>query len=135
MATQKVSSDTISNELEYSFSRSGGPGGQHVNKVNTKVTLRWNIANSQLLEEEQKELLLKKLAKRITNEGELVLTSQEGRSQLANKIDAIAKLDKLLTKAFTVKKKRKPTKPTRASVQKRLESKKKQSEKKRWRKI
>lgn len=133
MEVTKVTFNLISGELEFGFSRSGGPGGQHVNKVNTKVTLKWDVANSQLLDEEQRTLLLKKLAKRLTKEGVLVLTSQEGRSQLANKEDAIAKLDALLAKAFVKKKKRKPTKPTKASVEKRLEAKKKLSEKKKWR--
>ena len=104
-----------------------------MNKVNTKVTLRWDVANSQLLDEEQKALLFKKLGKRLTNDGVLVLSSQEERSQLANKEDVQAKLDELLIKAFAKKKKRKPTKPTKASVEKRLEEKKKQGEKKKWR--
>ncbi|MCB0504871.1 MAG: aminoacyl-tRNA hydrolase [Cyclobacteriaceae bacterium] len=133
MTVKKLTSDVISNELEFGFSRSGGPGGQHVNKVNTKVTLRWDVANSQLLDEEQKALLFKKLGKRLTNDGVLVLSSQEERSQLANKEDVQAKLDELLIKAFAKKKKRKPTKPTKASVEKRLEEKKKQGEKKKWR--
>ena len=133
MAIQKVSVEGISSELEFGFSRSGGPGSQHVNKVNTKVILRWNVANSQILTEEQRALLLKKLHTRLTNEGELVLSSQAGRSQLANKEDVLAKLEVLLAKAFAVRKKRKPTKPTKASVEKRLEAKKKLSDKKRWR--
>lgn len=134
MEVTKVTLDMIATELEYSFSRSGGPGGQHVNKVSTKVTLRWDLANSQLLEDDQKEFLLRRLSKQLTNEGILLLTSQKSRSQLANKEDVIAKLDTILAKAFAKKKKRKPTKPTKASVEKRLESKKKQSEKKKWRK-
>lgn len=133
MEVAKVTPDMIAAELEFGFSRSGGPGGQHVNKVSTKVTLRWDLANSQILDDDQRELLLKKWSKQLTNEGVLVLTSQKSRSQLTNKEDVIYKLEVILKKAFTKRKKRKPTKPSKASVQKRLESKKKLSEKKKWR--
>ncbi|MCF6297519.1 MAG: aminoacyl-tRNA hydrolase, partial [Flavobacteriaceae bacterium] len=96
MPIQKVTSDVILKELEFNFSRSSGPGGQHVNKVNTKVGLRFDVSGSKILNEEQKELLMEKLANKLTKEGVLVLSSQEARSQLLNKELVIEKLDKLL---------------------------------------
>ncbi|VAW27107.1 Hypothetical protein YaeJ with similarity to translation release factor [hydrothermal vent metagenome] len=130
MAIPKITSADILSELEFSFSKSSGPGGQHVNKVNTKVGLRWNIANSGVITEEQKLFLSEKLANKLTKEGVLVLSSQEARSQLINKELVIEKLDKLLQFAFFIKKKRKPTKPTKASKERRLKNKKQQAEKK-----
>ena len=129
-----ISSEFIKKELKFSASRSSGPGGQHVNKVNTRVTLSWDIANSTILEEEQKSVLLRKLKSKITLDGTLIISSQAGRSQLANKQDTIKKLEELLQKAFTKRKRRKLTKPSKASVEKRLEQKKKHSEKKSRRK-
>lgn len=126
----KITSDDILSELEFNFSKSSGPGGQHVNKVNTKVGLRFDIFGSKILNEEQKELLLEKLSNKLTKDGVLVLSSQEARSQLLNKELVIEKLDKLLQLAFTVKKKRRPTKPTKASNRKRLDSKKHHAQKK-----
>ncbi len=130
MAIPKISSTDILTELEFNFSKSSGPGGQHVNKVNTKVGLRFDIPNSTILSEEQKELLVEKLSNRLTKDGVLVLSSQEARSQLMNKEAVLEKLDKLLQSAFFIKKKRTPTKPTKASKERRLKNKKKQAEKK-----
>jgi ribosome-associated protein len=121
-------------ELDFSTARSGGPGGQNVNKVNSKVILRWNIRNSAIISDEQRELLLKKLAPYITSDEDLLLTSQESRSQLDNKENVIAKLDALLKKAFTKPKPRKATRPSKSSKVKRVESKKRHAEKKQWRK-
>jgi ribosome-associated protein len=129
-----ISTEQINPELKFTTSRSGGPGGQNVNKVETKVTVRWDVANSALITAEQKEIILKKLASRINAEGELMLSAQEKRSQLENKAEVIEKLQKLLTKAFEKKKARRATKPTKGSVQKRIEQKKKHGEKKKWRK-
>jgi ribosome-associated protein len=129
-----ISTEQINPELKFTTSRSGGPGGQNVNKVETKVTLRWDVADSTVLTAEQKEIILKKLASRINAEGELMLSAQEKRSQLENKAEVIEKLQKLLTKAFEKKKARRATKPTKGSVQKRIEQKKKHGEKKKWRK-
>ena len=130
MAIPKIASTHILTELEFNFSKSSGPGGQHVNKVNTKVGLRFDVAGSTILTEEQKELLVEKLSNKLTKEGVLVLSSQEARSQLVNKENVLEKLDKLLHSAFFIKKKRKPTKPTKASNRKRLDGKKRQSLKK-----
>jgi ribosome-associated protein len=129
-----ISIEKIKPELEFSTSRSGGPGGQNVNKVNSKVILRWNLRNSLSLTEEQKELLIKKLASFITQEGDLMLVAQESRSQLDNKETVLAKLEALIKKAFTKPKPRKATKPSKAAKAKRVENKKRHAEKKQWRK-
>ena len=120
----------FSNELHFSASRSSGPGGQNVNKVNTKVELRFNVASSSILSEEEKFLILEQLAKKINSEGELILVSQTERSQLKNKEKTIEKFYSLLTRALKPRKKRKPTKPSQASKEERLEEKRKLSEKK-----
>jgi ribosome-associated protein len=133
MGHRLVNADLLSNELDFTASRSGGPGGQNVNKVNSRITLRFDIAGSQILTEEEKSILLRQLSSSITKEGLLQLSSQESRSQLDNKQMVIAKFDAFLTKAFQKKKKRKKSKPTQASVQKRIKSKKLLSEKKKWR--
>jgi ribosome-associated protein len=120
-------------EIKFSTSRSSGPGGQNVNKVNTKVSLRWNVVESAILLPDQKELLLKKWATRLTVDGALLIVSQEKRSQLQNKEDALGKLNQLLKEAFAKRKKRKKTKPSKDAVQKRLNQKKIHSDKKRGR--
>jgi ribosome-associated protein len=120
-------------ELQFTTSRSSGPGGQHVNKVSTKVTLRFDVRNSTLLSEEEKSMIDERIGSKLSSEGVLILSSQEKRSQLANRENVIAKFDKLMARAFAVRKPRKPTKPTKASVEKRLREKKKTSEKKRLR--
>jgi ribosome-associated protein len=120
-------------ELQFTTSRSGGPGGQHVNKVSTKVTLKFDVRNSKLLTPEEKAQIEERLRSKLTADGVLILSSQEMRSQLANRDNVIAKFDKLVARAFAIRKKRKPTKPTKASVEKRLQEKKKLSEKKRYR--
>jgi ribosome-associated protein len=129
-----IHSADIEHELVFTTSRSGGPGGQHVNKVSSKVTLKWDIANSTVLGTEQKEFLLNKLKSRLTSKGILILTSQESRSQTANRESVVSKLDKLLKAAFKPVKTRRRTKPTSSSIQKRLDSKKLLSEKKQSRK-
>lgn len=124
----------FSPEFILSASRSSGPGGQHVNKVSTKVELRFHIMNSGILSEEEKIILLEKLANRITNEGELVIVSQSERSQLKNKEAVIEKFYRLLKKALTPRKKRKVTRPPAESIEKRLEEKRIRGEKKEQRK-
>jgi len=119
-------------EFVFTTSRSSGPGGQNVNKVNSKVTLSWNI-NESALSDDEKNVIITKLASIITKDGVLMLTSQEKRSQLQNKEEVIKKLEKLLVKAFAKKKVRKPSKPSKAAKQKRIGEKKKAGEKKKWR--
>jgi ribosome-associated protein len=120
-------------EIEFTTARSGGPGGQNVNKVNSKVILRVDILGSRILSEDQKSIIVRRLASYMTNDGVLMIHSQQDRSQHQNKTLALEKLDQLLAKAFTEKKKRRPTKATKSSKEKRLSSKKKNSEKKQWR--
>ena len=132
-ATNTLQSGDLLHELTFTTSRSSGPGGQNVNKVNSKVTLKWDVAYSFVLKPDQKEMIIKKLASHITTEGILMITAQENRSQLENKEAVISKLDQLLIKAFRITKVRKATKPTKAAKQKRIKSKKYHSEKKQWR--
>lgn len=133
MAQRQLNSKLLASELEFSTARSSGPGGQNVNKVNSKVTLKFNIAQSNILTQQEKDVLLPKLHSRITTEGILLITAQDKRSQLDNKEAVLDKLDDLLKKAFEKKKPRKATKPSKAAVQKRIKSKKEHSEKKKWR--
>jgi ribosome-associated protein len=121
-------------EVHYSASRSSGPGGQHVNKVSTRMELRFHIAESVLLSEDEKLLITEKLASRINAAGELVLVSQTERSQLQNKEKVTEKFYTLLARALTPRKKRRPTRPTLASKEERLEIKRHQAEKKERRK-
>ena len=130
---RSINFQLIKSELTFTTSRSSGPGGQNVNKVNSKVTLKWDIAHSEILTEEEREVITKKMASRMTIDGVLMLTSQDNRSQIQNKEEAIEKLETLLVKAFEKKKKRKATKPSKGAVQNRIEKKKKNAEKKQWR--
>jgi ribosome-associated protein len=118
----------FSGEFEFATSRSGGPGGQNVNKVNSKVELRFDIRNSMLLTEAQKELMISKLNSKITDEGILIIVSQRERSQLANKEDVIEKFYKLMEAALKPVRHRTATAPTRSSVEKRLIKKRVKSE-------
>jgi ribosome-associated protein len=114
----------------FSASRSSGPGGQNVNKVSSKIELRFQIDGSQLLSDEEKEIIKEKLKNKISNDGYLILSCQTEKSQLQNKEKCIEKFYRLLEKALSKPKTRKPTKPGKQAIRKRLESKKQQSEKK-----
>ncbi len=129
-----ASKKNLSSEIVYKASLSSGAGGQHVNKVNTKVELRFHILNSAYLSEQEKEILTQKLINKINNEGFLVISSQTERSQLLNKEKVTEKFYKLIEKALIIPKKRKPTKPTRAAIEERIKAKKLISEKKDLRK-
>jgi ribosome-associated protein len=128
-----IKSSMLEKELVFTASRSDGPGGQNVNKVNSKVTLRFDVAQSQVLTDEEKIILEKKIGSRLTKDGILVLTAQDSRSQLQNKEAVMLKLEKVLAKAFEKRKVRKATKPSKGSVQDRISQKKQLSEKKKWR--
>jgi ribosome-associated protein len=117
-------------ELQFQTSRSSGPGGQNVNKVESRVELRFRLLESQLLTDEQKQTLQQKLASKLTSEGELLVVAQEDRSQLRNKETALQKFHELLAKALHKPKARKATKPSKGAVRQRLESKKKHADKK-----
>lgn len=119
--TQK---DQLLQEVVFTSSRSSGPGGQHVNKVNTKIELRFRVVDSVVLSAEQKIILFKKLGKKLTLEGELLITAKNARSQLQNKQAATARFFEMLDKALKPRKRRIPTKPSLSSLKKRIENNK-----------
>lgn len=122
-------------ELSFNTSRSSGSGGQNVNKVETKVELRFNVNESALLTVDEKDRISIKLKNRISNDGFLILSSESERTQLANKKKSIELFFELLEKALYIPKKRINTKPSKSSKEKRLKSKKINSEKKKSRRI
>jgi len=115
------------NELVFKMSRSSGPGGQNVNKVNTKVTLFFDVIHSSGLTDIQKHRILETLAARANKDGVIRVVSQRHRSQKANRTTAVERLGELLTTALRTRPVRKKTVPTRAAAQRRLENKKKRS--------
>ncbi|MBT4866476.1 MAG: aminoacyl-tRNA hydrolase [Planctomycetaceae bacterium] len=120
-------------EFTFTFMRSSGPGGQNVNKVNTKVRLRWDVAKSPSLSEAVRERFRKTYSRRITAEGDLLITSQRYRDQVRNIDDCLEKLRELLAAVAAPPRKRKKTRPSRASKERRLQGKREQSERKRSR--
>ena len=117
-------------EFDFSYSRSPGPGGQNVNKVNTKVTLKWPIHKSPSLPDSVKQRFVVRFARRISKSGDVVVTSHRFRDQGRNTADCLAKLRGLILEVATAPKKRKPTKPSRSAQRRRLESKKRASQRK-----
>jgi ribosome-associated protein len=117
-------------ELRFTFVRSSGPGGQNVNKLNTKAVLRWSVQTSRGLPEDVRARFSKRFAPRITGDGEVLLTSQRFRDQRQNERDCMEKLREMLLAVATPPKRRKKTRPTRASVLRRREEKRARSRKK-----
>lgn len=120
-------------EFEFTFSRSSGPGGQNVNKLNTKALLRWSVVTSPTLPDAVRRRLLTMHARRITVEGDLLVSSQRFRDAGRNTADCLEKLRAMIAEAATPVRPRRPTRPTRASVRRRIENKRRQSQKKQGR--
>jgi ribosome-associated protein len=118
-------------ELDFRFSRSGGPGGQHANRSETRVELLFDVGRSPSLSDSQRERVMARLGHLIDKDGVLHLSSDSTRSQHQNREEVIARLEKLLRQALRPRKKRRPTRPSRAAREKRLEKKRRQSAKKR----
>jgi len=117
-------------EITFQTSRASGPGGQNVNKVESRVELRWHLGQSQLLTDAQKQLILEKVAGQLTTEGYLLLVAQDDRSQLRNKELVLLRFHQLLGRSLHRPRPRRATRPSAGAVRKRLEGKKMQSEKK-----
>jgi len=125
--------ECLKKEVRYKTSRSSGPGGQHVNKTESRVELFWDLSESMCLDDDQKMLLTQRLGSRLTEGGVLVLSCEDHRSQYQNRVTVTERFNKLVMQNLIPPKKRYPTKPTRTSVEKRLEKKRKRGEIKRSR--
>lgn len=125
--------DDTSPHVEFQFTRSSGPGGQNVNKVNTRATLLFDFANCDALTRTQKATLRRTLATRLSSDGRLRVVSQRARTQIGNRQHALERLNELLSKTLEVKKPRKATRPSQGSKLRRLDEKKKRGDKKRLR--
>lgn len=120
-------------ELAFTFVRSSGPGGQNVNKVNSKAVMRWDVRSSGSLPDDVRERFLARYARRLTGEGELLISSQRYRDQGRNQADCLEKLRDMLAEVATPPKRRRPTRPKRGDIERRLEAKKLEGSKKRSR--
>jgi len=129
----RINTLALRKEFDFMASRSDGPGGQNVNKVNSKITLKFDVPRSRVLTEDDKAIILNRLGPYLTKDGVIVMSAKNERSQLQNKEAAVNKLERLLAKAFEKKKSRKATKPSKGSLLVRIDLKKRQSEKKKWR--
>lgn len=114
-------------ELEWTFSRSGGPGGQNVNKVASKAQLRWKLAASAALPDDVKERLMAQQGGRLTTDGDVLIASQRYRDQDRNRQDCVDKLRAIIAQAVHVPRKRRPTRPSRAATENRLDEKRRRS--------
>ena len=119
-----------SSEVELSYARSGGPGGQHVNKTSSKVILRWSVRESQALSDEDRARLEEKLAPRLTESGDLLLASNTHREQSRNVDEVVARFGAIVREALKREKKRRKTRPSKRARQRRLDEKKRQSQQK-----
>ena len=117
-------------EFDFTFSRSAGPGGQNVNKVNTKVTLHWDVEKSPSLPEAVRQRFLERFPRRINKQGQLVVSSQRYRDQGRNVADCLNKVRELVSEVAVPPKRRQPTRPTRASRERRLQEKRHRAERK-----
>jgi len=134
MKPEELKIRNFESELVFTTSRSSGPGGQNVNKVNTRVELRFNVAATSLFNQEEKELIFRKLKNKINSEGELILVAQSERTQLMNKKVVNEKFYALISKTLTLPARRRATRPTLSSRIKRLEGKRKKGITKKLRK-
>ena len=123
MDTKDLLNRNLESEFIFSATRSSGPGGQNVNKVNTRVELRFNLSSTSLFTEEEKSIISRKLKNKINKEGEIILISQSERTQQMNKNEVTRKFYDLIARALTKQKKRRSTRPTLTSKIKRLENK------------
>jgi ribosome-associated protein len=120
-------------ELVIRATRAGGPGGQHVNTSSTRIEVVWNVARTRALDEEQRRLVLSRLGTRADAEGDLRVVAADSRSQRQNRAAAESRLVALVARALVVPKRRRPTRPTAASVRQRLETKRRRADTKRQR--
>ena len=125
-----MNKEVLFQECDFKAVRSSGPGGQHVNKTSTKVMLHWSLKDSNVFSEEEKERLFKRLKSKLTSDDQLVLSYDQSRSQHKNKDEVFKNLVRLLENGLLKPKRRKKTKPTLASKKRRLDSKKRNAEKK-----